>query len=238
MGANKKHRSASHAAAKSKKQQTKSQDGVSTSSTTTTATTTNNNKKGLSQPQLTAIVFFAFGVSRLLEWKRAVHELSIPSDDVSSTNDTTDTTTTANAGGGLCEAYLLQDTNSPDSILNNICHSSVTVVLMNLRLDTAFQIMALVTFLILKTWNNPVQLDHFNGILMMVPVSTTLLLVQIHKQILATAKVRSITLACITLAAVASSATVKTIQDTVRIQWESQKAYNRQPRPIYHGMDI
>jgi len=24
----------------------------------------------------------------------------------------------------------------------------------------------------------------------------------------------------------------------VRIQWESQKAYNRQPRPIYHGMDI
>ena len=28
------------------------------------------------------------------------------------------------------------------------------------------------------------------------------------------------------------------MMDIVRIQWESQKAYNRQPRPIYHGMDI
>jgi len=32
--------------------------------------------------------------------------------------------------------------------------------------------------------------------------------------------------------------TYTTSHTFVRIQWESQKAYNRQPRPIYHGMDI
>jgi len=42
----------------------------------------------------------------------------------------------------------------------------------------------------------------------------------------------------VTLRMAATDKDNDTSHGTVRIQWESQKAYNRQPRPIYHGMDI
>ena len=171
------------------------------------APTGSGNRKGIfEQAQLTSLIFMALGVSRFLEWKRALNEVTQQHLSTGQGNGT--------AGGGLCEAYML---TNDEVDYDDVCTSPLTATLMTLRYDGALQILAMMIFLMVKCcWNNPIQLDRLNACLTMVPVSTTLLLLQVcGTQFLEPSRVRSLIIGAATLTALAGMATVQFVRDIV-----------------------
>jgi len=178
-------------------------------------------KGAFTSPQLTALIFIAMGVSRLLEWKRAVHEV------------TAQTESHVN-GTGACQAYMRTTIKSDDDDNQSdvqevdydfVCNSPVTRLLMQLKYDSSLQIIAMVVYLSLQCWNNERLLHRINTCLFLVPISSTLVLLQLCMPYLESSKTSSLTLMCSVLMAVAGPPAVTSMKEM--LQGGGRPAYTR-----------
>ncbi|CAB9506695.1 expressed unknown protein [Seminavis robusta] len=137
------------------------------------------NGKNFTNPQLTCLIIVVVGASKLWEFRSALFELSdLSAVDASSANSTDASISSNNST--LCDYYMSTKDDGTDHTA--VCRASETLTMMTLRYHSAFQLLALVVYTMLKCWYRDDLLHRLNGFLAMAPISTTLILLQASSQ--------------------------------------------------------
>ena len=180
-----------------KKQQKASLDCSQQNATTTTNSPETNKAAPFTQPQLTALCFLSMGLSRLFEWKRAVHEI-------------TEQTESHLNGTGICQEYTM---TNEEVDYSSICSTNVAATLVPYKYDTSLQLAAMVFALMIQCWHDEAYFHRLNTLLSLTPISTTLLLLQVCAPFITKSKSIQLTVTCAVLMAVSASSCISTIRE-------------------------